>query len=222
MPEWQVYDELQPVFFVHIPKTAGSSLRVVLASWFAGKLYEHQFQQTGALPLRHDVGAGDCVVGHFNSKREWGLLQYYPSARQYFTMIRNPFDRFVSQWLVEEGRIGASFPRFPDWLEIRRRTAKMYVGAYLPWPPLGDDLSFAFRANCLAVGLTDRFDDLVRVFASVLGKHPPATFPRANVTGRPADEFEHLREPCRQAFPQDYAIYDHAVLEFESLAQRYL
>lgn len=220
------YDAAAPVFFLHIPKAAGTSLSDALAAWFPGRMHHHYRPARGERPPLHEVGPGDCVGGHFNRLRGFGLYDSYPSASQYFTMLRDPFDRCVSQWLVRWSQGTPLAPTFEAWLEIRRRAFDEGADdfsflAHLPNAPPGGDLASVFHGDCLAVGLAERYEDSVDLFANVLGKARPVEVKHLNVTGTEKTEFEPLRKLYRSAFPLEYAVYEEARRNFEQASMEY-
>lgn len=224
------YDPSLPLVSLHIPKTAGSSLRSTLTDWFgADGLRLHYRGTQGEPPERYTLGAGQCVHGHFNRVRGIGALDYYPEARQFITFLREPFGRFISQWryLHFQQRMGVAVPAlddnptFADW--FARRAEAMAQGedpfsflAQLPWAVETGDPSSAFDRDYVAVGVMEDYDRSVRVLAAALGfAAPDATIhvnraddPHRN--GDPTADFPEWREPHREAFALEYAVYDAA------------
>ncbi len=90
------------LLFMHIPKTAGTSLRHALetlyepaarsyvydGSQLAGAVSRRQFDQ---LPARQRAGFG-LVMGHF----AFGIHSAIPRPARYVTMLRGPVDRVAS------------------------------------------------------------------------------------------------------------------------------
>jgi hypothetical protein len=222
------YDPTLPLISLHIPKTAGTSLRTTLTEWFGTpQVLFHYRGAQGEAPTRFELQAGQCVHGHFNRVRGIGALDYYPQARQFVTFLRDPFARFISQWryLHFQQRMGVAVPAlddnpsFADWFE--RRAQAMAAGddpfsflAQLPWPVPADNPASVFDIDYVAVGIMEDYDASVRVLAAALGFPAPlatvhinrADDPHRN--GDPTADFPEWREPHREAFAIEYAVYE--------------
>lgn len=123
-----IHDRAKALISLHIPRTAGNSFRNDLETWFGrGDLFLHYRGDRGELPARTTLRPGLCVHGHFNRVRGIDALDYYPDADQFVIFLRDPFDRFVSQWHYLHYQVGAGVrvpvlggdPGFDGWLAIR-------------------------------------------------------------------------------------------------------
>src|SRR5690606_16960729 len=143
---------------------------------------------------RHSVQGAVCIHGHFNGSRGIGAWQYYPEVTQHIIFLRDPFDRFLSQWfyLNKRKRAGhaepdlADGPSFDTWL--RRRAEEQAEGRnsfsfiwHLPLPPGAADLDTVFDKHFVYVGIMERYAESFAGLAAVLGK-PPLAPPHINVT----------------------------------------
>ncbi len=226
------YDPSLPLVSLHIPKTAGSSLRSTLADWFGkDRLRLHYRGAQGEVPERFTLGAGQCAHGHFNRVRGIGALDYYPQVRQFVTFLRDPFARFISQWryLHFQRRMGVAVPAlddnptFADWFDRRAEALAQTETkgedpfsflAQLPWPVTAEDPSSAFDRDYVAVGIMEDYDTSVRVLAAALGFAAPAAPIHVNRAddphrnGDPTADFPEWRAPHRDAFAIEYAVYE--------------
>jgi hypothetical protein len=222
------YDPGRPLFSLHVPKTAGTSFRNDLEAWFGRENMAYHYRgDQGEAPERARLRPGLCVHGHFNRLRGIGVRQYYPEADQFIVLLRDPFDRFVSNWryLHFQVRSGVSVPAFADrpdlatWLD-RRRLALAETGedpfsflAQLADPVDPAAPEAAFGPQYLAVGVTERYAQSVELIAAVLGKPPPSEERRLNLAsephreGDPDEERPELREAYARAFPLEHAVY---------------
>jgi len=96
---WADFAEEKTVF-VHIPKTAGTTMVKILHG-----LYE----QKQVLPLYRDLrGCGAAYLGHFRLIRGHFMLhdiQYVPGPKRVFTILRNPKRRVLSQYRYHRARL---------------------------------------------------------------------------------------------------------------------
>jgi hypothetical protein len=222
--EARPYDPGQALISLHVPKTAGTSFRQDLEGWFGpDRLHFHYRGDQGEAPAKTELRPGLCVHGHFNRLRGIGARDYYPGARQFIVMLRDPFDRFVSTWryLQFQIRSGVHVPDFadrpdlPEWLR-RRRAVESLDDPFSFLAQLADPVDAdapAFGPEYLAVGLTERYADSVRLFADVLGKPAPVRETRVNRAtdsfrgDDAAGDFSAYRGEYEAAFPLEYATY---------------
>ena len=82
-----------PVVFLHVPKTAGSSLTKMLLSHFHE---ERAYRPEGLATLANleptDIGKYDLFCGHF----DWAELKYAPRDAKIITILRDPVERIIS------------------------------------------------------------------------------------------------------------------------------
>jgi len=237
----QRYDPGRPLFSLHVPKTAGTSFRNDLEAWFGrDQLALHYRGDQGEAPTRAELRPGLCVHGHFNRLRGIGVRQYYPQADQFIVLLRDPYERFVSNWryLHFQIRSGVAVPAFadtpdlPTWLDRRRRELETTgEDPFSFLPQLADPTDPAapaevFGPQYLAVGVTERYIESVELFAAVLGRAPPPVETRLNRAGDPHRagdpdaEPPDLRDLYRRAFPLEYAVYEAAQVRLDDGRRR--
>lgn len=236
------YDRSRLLISLHIPKTAGSSLREALTEWFGENLALHYRGPHGEKPEAVDPRPGLCVHGHFNRCRGIGALDYYPGASQFIVFLRNPFDRFVSQWryLHYQKRVGIPVPELDDqpdfatWLDRRRAAAEQgedpfSMLAQLPRRIEPAEAAHAFGPEFLFVGLVERYPESLTGLANALGFRPPQpahvnTASDAVRRGDPEGDYEPFRRRHEAAFPLEWEVYaaaerwNHAYLDGSAVA----
>lgn len=216
-----VYDPTRPLVSLHLPKTGGTSFRQVLQTWFPeGTLHLH-YSLNGQRPERHDLKAGDCVHGHFNGARGFGVWHYDPEARQCIAFFREPFDLFLSYWFFirKQQALGHPVkdleddPSFEVWL--LRRAADQAEGHnrhsfvwQMPVAPGTEDLDRLLDERFVFVGIMERYEESVTALARLLGR-PLIDLPHVNTTERDSD-FNAWRRIYERWFPDEYDIYEKA------------
>lgn len=224
------YDRSRILISLHIPKTAGTSLRMALSDWFGDDLALHYRGDRGEPPERALPRPGLCVHGHFNRCRGLGALEFYPEASQFVVFLRHPFDRFVSQWryLGFQRRSGIIIPELEDdpsfaqWFD--RRQAASEAGedpfsflAQLPRPiRTFAEADRAFGPEFLFVGTVERYEASLGGLADSLGfaRPAPVHVNRASEDfrrGDPTESYDGYREGHEAAFPMEYRVYAAAV-----------
>lgn len=226
-------DPFAPIYFLHVQKTAGISLRSIVNLAFHADdslfpllrvYWARQFDQE-AIP------ALGCVVaaGHFG----WDLPTAAPDRRwRILTVLREPFDRLLS---LHGYRLQmASLPegsRFEAWVEdglLARDTAVAhFVPGGLTTPPAALSQATAqtaawcasalrHLAACEVVGLHERLPDTVNLFCNAIGALPPATLPHLNRTlVRSAERDPALMAGLEPLLRADHALYAAACMRFE-------
>lgn len=234
------YDPSRALFSLHVPKTAGTSFRHDLETWFgAENMGYHYHGYHREPPPRFELRPGLCVHGHFNRLRGIGVRQYYPDASQFIVFLRDPFDRFVSNWRYLQFQVRDGFkvpeledkPSFADWLARRRRAAEAgedpfsYL-AQLPDPVDPARASSAFGPEFVGIGVSERYADSMRLFAAVLGKPEPARVTRLNTAGdphregEPQTDYSGYRAEYERGFPLEYAVYAAGVARLDEDLKR--
>src|SRR5690606_36925546 len=81
-------------FFLHLPKTAGTSLRIILEAQLGERLRRAYppFPGNSMRALLHDVREGDVIYGHF----VWGAHVQFQAEPHYAAVLRHPVDRLLS------------------------------------------------------------------------------------------------------------------------------
>lgn len=229
------------LIYLHIPKTAGTSLAISLRERFGAAYRFDEWDRPfhGETPLERkalavskalelrpsDFEGVACVHGHFLAFKYSLLAEQMPCT--FVTWLRNPIDRLMSQYYywtefyAENPSYGPpnrciaenwSFERFCMWDEFQNLQSKLMWGM-----PLS---SFDF------VGLTEHYDqDFARFSHAYLGGEVKPL--RLNVTRtKPGIESldSGLRRDITQFHAQDMALYYAAVarrrLETEAEAMR--
>lgn len=229
---------VRPIVFIHLPKTAGMTLRGVLERVYAGLPIAFlgnlskggELAEFAAMP-EADRRAHALVAGHF----PWGAQAVLPGART-ITVLRDPIERLISVYAfnkrapnalhhkainegdlsladcVESGLLRGEYNLQTNMLRDKRATTPEQALA---------SATRNIRA-CAAFGLVERFDDTLAYFAREL-RWPadaidPATREDRNITHNraKADDLDPaLLDTLRRETAIDRALYDDAATLFE-------
>lgn len=197
------------VFFLHLPKTGGTTMRRVLDREYRGsRCYEIGTDITGDIRAfragQWNVhNAPRLVQGHMS----YGLHQFVPGPATYVTLLREPLSRALSDYYYV-----TSNPHHPihervkdmglvEYLDsgiteqLSNGQVRLVSGDHAPGDPgvAGNrvmdrtDLELALENLCTgfaAVGLLERFDETLLLFRQRLGWQFPF-YLRENVARRP-------------------------------------
>lgn len=221
------YDPAQPLISIHVPKTAGSSFRVVLDQWFGRDrvFYHYADEQAGMLPVKHQWQPGICIHGHFNRNRGIGVHDYYPQATQFITFLRDPFATRVSLYFYLK-QTGATFPwgrgraridelctTLPDFVRLAGDNRGSIPGQtflqFMPEPITAADYRKRLFEKFLFVGITERMQADLDRLSEILGL-PPVTAPTDNKSRYDEEISPALRRLHERLFHLEHAVYDEA------------
>lgn len=188
-------DKLELLIYLHIPKTAGSTLNAILESHYtAGESYatsQTWLHPDGSYDGFHALSAAEkrrlrLLTGHMG----FGFHRYLPQKAHYITVLRDPVERVLSHYSFER-----HLPVAPVYeaLNSGEMDLKGYVRFYAEvaemdnlqtrivsgnWQKRGEGpctpamLATAqenLRRHFLAVGLTERFDEFYLLLKRRLG-----------------------------------------------------
>lgn len=182
----------EPVaFFVHIPKTAGSTLRTIIQNnyrpkeiLFTDSAHPHPFDEAKTLePTEKDQI--NVVVGHY----AYGMHQFFLQTAVYFTVLREPIARSLSEFyhinrypnhglhqLVRSGQM--TIHDFLDHLGVVHSDniqTRQIAGTYRTGPgePCTPEMLTLAKKNLVnkfdLFGLTKRFDEFLLEISELLG-----------------------------------------------------
>lgn len=207
-----------PFLFMHVPKTAGSSLYSIFRTLLRPPelLKVHPDRETlvriNRLPKQH-VMRLRVLYGHVDVQ----LARQLVPLRQCFTLLRDPVERMVSYYAfaryMDSGRHSdlARRASITDWMDALR-LPEMDNGMVRRFSGTGRGVAFGgctrqmlerAKANLTQfalVGLTDRFDEFYALLAQRL-RLPMRTYVAAKVNGhRPL--VDHLDAYARASLEQ--------------------
>lgn len=224
--------------FLHVPKTAGSSLRTVLSREYgARKVFYYD------LPARDPRGF-DAIGGELRERlrgRTAGLvtghqfLGVHQALRvpcTYFTLLRDPIERVLSEYfyaftyphhrLREEITSGRLSPlEFLAGPRHAQPTAQAAQLAGRTTRPAAEAAIANIGHAIAAVGLAEAFDRSLLLFARRLGWAPPLYIARNVTRLDPAQAEARARareeaEAYRELYAPDAAVHEAARTRFES------
>lgn len=226
---------VRPVVFLHLPKTAGMTIRTMLERAYAGhpiQLIGGSGGEGGGLSLaafarrplaeRRKIA---LIAGHM----PWGAQAAIPGSRA-ITVLRDPVERVISFFYFSKRAPNAVYHRaineqgltLRDAVESGMLTAEYNLQTNMLRDQLATGAAAALRSAkrniraCAAFGIVERFDESAAYLAREL-RWPETSWETKNVTrNRPrADDLEpDLLERLRHETGVDRMLYDDAVALF--------
>jgi hypothetical protein len=89
-------EEKQLLVYIHIPKTGGTTLKNIISKQFLPKeVWLHMEKDTNRkMQAKRKIDQLRCIGGHC----WYGVHDDFDRPYKYFTMLRNPFDRVISEY----------------------------------------------------------------------------------------------------------------------------
>ena len=234
-----------PLFFMHIPKNAGTSLIYHLANRFpadASLLYADRPESQA-----HDPNQFQFISGHVGLE----YLKRFQRRPIMVTFLRDPLDRILSRYFftqsfttegIHEELKNIAAPNRARQLHVMEQVRRLslrdfvreepelaqrffaneqlrFLTGFAPGrPPDLVSLACDNLARCEVVGLTERFDESVDLLCHELGWEPFAKTAPQNVTRqriKVADLDDETKEAVVKFLEPDIAIYEFAKQLFE-------
>lgn len=230
----------QTVFFIHIPKTAGTSLSIVLNSMYPpeqvfhidNSRYEDSSEEFKRLPAQKKAQLA-LVDGHMY----YGLHRHMPHESSHFTMLRDPVKRLVSLYnyglqtpsLSWNARMRHEKPTFVEFVKGHyTNTSDNGIARFLSGHSLamfaygqcGPDTANQAIENLnnhfSAIGFLEEFDQSLILFQHVLAWTRQPLYKPRNVTPRQNKgdlklvQFSHLTNADIENI-EDYIKWDRIV-----------
>lgn len=222
------YDRNKPLVFLHVPKTAGVSVRNLFEKWYGEGLYKH-YRNTGTnrLPSRRnwqDVTSAEqpvCLFGHFNAARGFGVEDYYPDARQFVTILRDPLERAISGYYYTK-KTAANWKDTPVSasidLDTRLRTTEVSMLDFFPRPVSRSNYKDIIEEYFVEVGLVERLSESMARIAKALGfSYAKDALPHLNATPREDAGSADARDHFMERFALDYDVFNYVRSKYEGL-----
>ena len=231
-PRWlPPSDPLAPdetLFFVHIPKCAGSSFRAVLKRWFGKGLLTSDTNDRELFRQRVAARADPprAVAGHF----AFGLHEGVASRPFYVSLVRDPVDRFVSVYkharqtpghVLNPAAAALDLEAFYEHTLVDPRARRRTVGVQCFFLARTPSFSAAWpiiARNYRLLAPAEAFDDFIREAADLFDKPaiPSPTRNRRPSEDRVALAARALEPRIRRDHHEDQQLYDRLRAAAES------
>ncbi|MCB4457280.1 sulfotransferase family protein [Leisingera sp. McT4-56] len=214
------FDPGQPLIFIHIPKTAGVSVRTVFQNWFRDRLKLHYYDEgRGQLPAKIDLQdpafrtEPPVIYGHFNRLRQFGVPDYYPEARQFVSFLRDPFDMHVSRYFFTQ-KSAQNWKRTSDvegkGLHEHLESGHLNMLEHFPRPVTSSNFRGIIEEFFVDIGCFETLEASLKRIAARLGL--PAQdiqLPHLNASKEAETPMEEARARFRERWPLEYEVYDY-------------
>ncbi|MEH7238304.1 sulfotransferase family 2 domain-containing protein [Bacillus sp. JJ1562] len=206
------------LIYMHIPKTGGTTLKNIIQKQYRKQdVWLHMEKDMNPKMEQKNIEQLKCVGGHC-----WhGIHAHFDRPYKYFTMLRNPIDRVISEYYYILER-----PSHKAYLEVKNMNLEQFIHRFpikssnqqtrrLSGNIHKPDLEVAKRnieADFAVVGLSEMFDESITVMKDLFA-WGDISYQKANVTKkRPAveDVSRKVIKQLEELNQMDLEIYEYA------------
>lgn len=223
------YNPKVELISLHIPKSGGTSFDGVLKKWFGlGFRRHYDDHKKNTLAKRSSLGMMAkgviplCIHGHFdNSVKEKSVFQYYPDAKQFISIYRNPLDLqlsyyFYTKKLFKEGYLSWEGKKVTniDYLgkdideHLEKYSGNGWLPRSMPWQITLDNYKDVIEKNFIHIGVTEKLQHSVNILAEKL-KRKPAEIGMENTAKRNETPSESSVKIFKEIYKTEFAFYDY-------------
>lgn len=222
----KVYDDGKPLVLIHIPKTAGVSVKEVYRGWFGERLLFHYYDgKAKKMPVRYDLAELHnkenpvFVYGHFNRSKNFGVEQYYPYIDQFITILRDPFEMAVSGYFYVRKVNQNGWRKQLKLVDggLSEYLQKMHSGLlnFFPCEMTFDNYKEVIEEKYIEIGVTEYLDESMRRIATKLGQsYASSMLEKLNVAERDQIIPYELKDSFREKHLLEFAIYDYVLSKY--------
>jgi hypothetical protein len=225
-----LYNPKDTLISLHIPKSGGTSFDRVLKQWFGFGFYRHYYNHAklkaptkassglflkGLIPL--------CIHGHFDpGVDKVGVMEYYPQAKQFITLYRDPLELqlsfyFYQRKLIKDGSLFWNGVKVTDdsYLgkdvdeHLEEKSEYNWLRRFVPWELSLDNYKDIIENNFIHIGITENLQQSIDIFAEKLNKKT-IHVPMENATLRKEIPSESSVKKFREKHQLEYAFYEYA------------
>ena len=197
------YDPTRPLWGLHVPKCAGTTVRSIFEQWFPGQ----------------DPRIGLCT--HFRDKENADIedmkRKYGVPNPQLITVLREPFSWVQSlywyqRWVLPDKSflhdVNHELYSFQRYIHLRIHSPEEYL-------PRGDTAK-AILSPCVIVGIYEELDAFMALVGNWIGQ--PLREPLPILHKTPEYEQQDLSEEYKKIRPDLYDLYDEAVHRWNEIS----
>lgn len=216
----RAFDPTQPLIFIHVPKTAGTSVERIIRAWFPGAFHPHYYnEKAGSFPSRLDLRAPmhiakpPVIYGHFNQERGFGVEDYYPQIHQCLCILRDPLDMQVSTYYYIRRT-----PHHPQHDALSTLSLDQFIQndrpnmlQHFPRRMSLDNHRDIIEEFFIDIGCMETLEaSMTRIGQRLSKPTGNLEIPHLNVSEREDVDWARYGDMFRDRWPLEHAVYDHA------------
>ena len=225
----KAYEIDKPLIVIHVPKTAGTSVRTIFHGWYGDNFHRHYTNTiSGELPPKidlskmHSIAHPLCLFGHFNKLGGFGVEDYYPEVGQFVTILRDPFEQLISNYFFFK-KVAAKMMknRGVDASTVTKTGLDNFLQETKPnmLNQFPREINFNnYKDICeqffIEIGITERLDISMRRIAEKLGFEYSGDLPKLNITRRDETIPHNLKGKFMELNQLEYEVYNYCLKKY--------
>ena len=160
-----------------------------------------------------------CLQGHFNRLRGFGIEEYYPTATQFVTILRDPFELMVSHYFYVR-KVGGEWS---DQSQVPKTDLQTYLKEnkpnmlnHFPREITLDNYKDMIEEYFIYVGITEKLDESMRRIGHKLGFEHSKKVDVLNTTQRTQVVPIEFQDQFREINRLEYEVYQYCLSKFEA------
>jgi len=213
------YNPNSPLVYIHLYKTAGSTMKHYYMNWFPYNFIEHHdfpgtrnitcTQENIDLFKKRRKQNNPVFYGHFNS---FGDYNWPEDCTQFITTVRDPYDMAISAFYYADGENNPNFKKYSNNIEdyilnspFEYRLTKVFSKEKFTLKNYKDLLHKYF----IVIGSLKNFNKSIATMKNCLQINNDLVIDPIRITSNKKTIPEHLKEIHREKWELEYAIYDY-------------
>lgn len=224
------YNNKEPLYYIHIPKSGGSTVRNLFQHWFGQGFLPHYPDEVNMKPpIKYDLEKEEfsnnpiVIFGHCNRDRNFGMRDYYPNANQFITILRDPFELVISHYFYMR-KVGHE--RADKWnipttdLENHLLTAQPNMLQHFPEEITLENYKEIIEKYFIEIGILEKLSPSLAMIAEKLGlPFVSDNIKHLNATQRDQTYQENAKELFMEKHYLEYTVYNYALNIFDKKLQ---
>lgn len=213
----KAYNPKEPIVSFHIAKAGGTSFKKILQSWFHIGYHSHYRNYKNLVDPPKHMGLRYhlhkiipvCIHGHFDESLKHGAFEYYPNVSQFFTILRDPYEMWVSMYnyLLTTRETKGVLEDFKSADEFFYND-NLNMLDLMPFEFTLENYQKIIEEKFVHIGIMEAYSESVKLLAEKLGKKP-IPVPHMNQS-----KFDFKPSKDAEAFFREKNKLEFAIYEF--------
>ena len=214
----KIYNSKAPLISLHIAKAGGSSFKKILQKWFHIGYHSHYRNYKNMVDPPKHIGwrlyltniVPICIHGHFDEDINHGVYDYYPEAEQFITILRDPFETWVSMYnYILTTQQAKSVSEKYKTIDEFFYTHELNTLNLFPFNFSHDNYQTIIQENFVHIGVMENYQKSIEIIAEKINKKS-ITVPHENKSKFSQKPTKEAEDFFRNKYKLEFEIYEYA------------